>query len=226
MASKVGSLGHFQGPNGHLFFERQGNPDGQSILFIHGLGGTTNAFQNLVPNLQDCDIIRFDWSGHGRSAIPQSSSLGSYVADCEAIIGHLGLQSIVVVAHSLGGLIALHLAAKISDAVKALVLLGPVRPPSKDGQEALSARAEAVRKHGMGNIADTVVSNAFSSESLVKRKAEAALAREMLTRQNSHGYALAVEALRDSDAPQWARIKSKTIIVSGEQDKGVPGDST
>lgn len=122
-------------------------------------------------------------------------------------------------AHSLGGLIALHLAAKIPDAVKALVLLGPVRPPSKDGQEALSARAEAVRKHGMGNIADTVISNAFSNESLVKRKAEAALAREMLTRQNRHGYALAVEALRDSDAPQWARIKSKTIIVSGEQDK-------
>ena len=115
---------------------------------------------------------------------------------------------------------ALHLASKLpSEVVKGLVLFSPVRPPPEAGRQALTARAETVRQSGMVAVVAAVCSNAFASESLSTRRAEVALAREMLTRQPSEGYALAVDALRNSAAPLWGSIRGNVIVVSGETDK-------
>ena len=43
-----------------LYYETEGNPSGQTRLFIHGLGGTTDAYPPMVPKLQDFNIVRFD----------------------------------------------------------------------------------------------------------------------------------------------------------------------
>ncbi|KAI0384447.1 alpha/beta-hydrolase [Hypomontagnella monticulosa] len=219
MASKIISSGYVSRGSVQLFYEREGDSKSRTVLFIHGLGGTTNSFQPLVSSLQEFDLVRFDFSGHGRSSVPTALDIESYVADCEVIITDLGLNDIVVVGHSLGGLIALHLAAKNPGVVKGVVLFGPVRPPPEAGQKALAARSATVRNEGMAAVADVVVSNAFSAKSLLNRRGEVALAREMLTRQNPEGYALAVDALARSSAPAWSQIKSKVVILSGEEDK-------
>ncbi|OAG38936.1 hypothetical protein AYO21_06814 [Fonsecaea monophora] len=219
MASKLSAHGYVSSNESKLFYETEGNPSGPSILFIHGLGGTTNAFQPLVPELQDYNIVRFDWSGHGRSSTPTTTSIDSYVGDCLAAMEELKLKDVNVVGHSLGGLIALHLAAKVPEQVKSLVLFGPVNPPPEAGQQALGGRAKAVRENGIVGIADTVVGNAFAPESYKSKKGEVALAREMLTRQDPEGYALACEALAKSTPAPWDRIKMPVAVVSGKEDK-------
>ncbi|OTB17017.1 hypothetical protein K445DRAFT_21209 [Daldinia sp. EC12] len=219
MASQIKSSGYITRDSVQLFYEREGNIGSQTILFIHGLGGTTNAFQPLVSSLQDFDLVRFDWAGHGRSSLPKSTSVESYVADCEAIIEQFRLKDILVVGHSFGGLISLHLAAKRPDIVKGVVAFGPVKPPPEAGKKALAGRAATVRNKGMGAVADVVVSNAFSPKSLVNKKGEVALAREMLTRQDPEGYALALDALGGSSEPAWKRIKANVLVVTGEEDK-------
>jgi 3-oxoadipate enol-lactonase len=84
MTSKLTSSGTFAGPNGQLFFEREGKQDGQTVLFVHGLGGTTNSFQAMVPDLAgDLDLVRFDWTGHGRSGVAEKTSINTYVQDCK-----------------------------------------------------------------------------------------------------------------------------------------------
>lgn len=85
MSSQITSTGYIPRDSVQLFYEREGNnQEGRTILFVHGLGGTTNAYQPLVSELQDFDIVRFDWSGHGRSTVPPSeTSIELYVADCE-----------------------------------------------------------------------------------------------------------------------------------------------
>ncbi|KAI1804795.1 alpha/beta-hydrolase [Daldinia bambusicola] len=219
MASQINSSGYVSRDSVQLFYEREGSSGARSILFVHGLGGTTNAFQPLVSGLQDFDLVRFDWTGHGRSSLLKSTSIESYVADCEAIIRHLALKDIIVVGHSLGGLISLHLAAKHPDLVKGVVAFGPVRPPPGAGQKALAARSATVQSQGMVAVADTVVSNAFSPKSLANKKGEVALAREMLTRQDPEGYALALDAMAGSSEPAWKRIKANVLVLTGEEDK-------
>jgi len=89
MASKISSSGYVDSAGSKLYFEREGNSGGRSILFIHGLGGTTNAYQILVSDLQDYDVVRFDWAGHGRSSTPSSTSISSYVKDCEGQVSNI-----------------------------------------------------------------------------------------------------------------------------------------
>jgi pimeloyl-ACP methyl ester carboxylesterase len=137
----------------------------------------------------------------------------------QAVLNELNLSNVNVVGHSLGGLVALHFAAKVPDKVKALVLFGPISPPPEAGQQALKGRAAAVREKGMAGIADTVVGNAFAAESYKSRRGEVTLAREMLTRQDPEGYALACEAAANSSAPDFGKIKGKVVVVSGKEDK-------
>jgi pimeloyl-ACP methyl ester carboxylesterase len=134
-------------------------------------------------------------------------------------MNELKLNNVNVVGHSLGGLVALHFAAKNPEKVKALVLFGPINPPPEAGQQALKGRATAVREKGMAGIADTVVGNAFAAESYKTRRAEIALAREMLTRQDPEGYALACEAAANSSPPAFDSIQSEVVVVSGKEDK-------
>jgi 3-oxoadipate enol-lactonase len=83
MTSNITSTGFVGTPNSQLFFEQEGNKSGPPILFIHGLGGTTNTYQSLVPSLQEFNLIRFDFSGHGRSTVPPATTIQTYVEDCE-----------------------------------------------------------------------------------------------------------------------------------------------
>jgi 3-oxoadipate enol-lactonase len=115
--------------------------------------------------------------------------------------------------------VALHLAATLPDKVKALVLFGPISPPPEAGQKGLKGRATTVREKGMVAVADTVVGNAFAAESYKSKRAEVSLAREMLTRTDPEGYALACEAAANSSPPDFGKIKANVVIVSGSEDK-------
>jgi 3-oxoadipate enol-lactonase len=132
------------------------------------------------------------------------------------------LKDITVVGHSLGGLISIALAVKEPSLVSKLVLLGPVKPPPQAGRDGARARALAVREAGMEKVADTVIGNAFSPNSLKSRTEIVSFAREMLSRQPPRGYALALESLANSTDPDWGAVKAKTTIVCGSDDKVSP----
>ena len=85
MASSITSYGTLTSQSGELFYEREGNSSGPAVLFIHGLGGTTNTYQPVAAALQDLDLVRFDWAGHGRSSMPKATSVDSYVQDAKGM---------------------------------------------------------------------------------------------------------------------------------------------
>ena len=86
MASSITSYGNLKADRPGLYFEQEGNQNGPAVLFIHGLGGTTNVYQPLVSSLQDYNLVRFDWAGHGRSSLTSKTSIDSYVKDAEGSI--------------------------------------------------------------------------------------------------------------------------------------------
>lgn len=135
------------------------------------------------------------------------------------MIRHFSLKDITLVGHSLGCLVAMSLAAKQPSLISRLVLYGPIKPPPQAGRDGARARAEAVRKGGMAAVADAVVGNAFAGKTLNERPEILAFGRELLSRQNAEGYALACLSLADSKDPDWGAIKAKTTIVSGSEDR-------
>lgn len=90
-----------------------GNPDAPTLLLLHGLAARWQAFATLLPRLRtDWRIVAPDFRGHGCSGhAPGTYRLPRLVADTEAVMDRFCPDPPVIYGHSLGGWVALWLAA-------------------------------------------------------------------------------------------------------------------
>ena len=95
-----------------------------SILLIHGSGVSAGAWVNQLRGLLTAfRVAAIDLPGHGKSdPIPQAS-VEEYAETVAMFLEALGSGPVLVVGHSLGGAIAIALAAQRPHAVTGLVLL-------------------------------------------------------------------------------------------------------
>ena len=136
-----------------IFVEQAGS--GPAVVFVHGLGGTTNFYQPQADALAaDHRVVRFDLSGAGRSPYAGPVSIESFADDLEAVMDALELTTASIVGHSMGTIVVQHFAASRPGRVEKVVLLGPVREQPAAGKEASRQRAALVRDQGMAAVAD------------------------------------------------------------------------
>lgn len=199
--------------------------DGEALLCIHGLGGSSNTWTPLLPALSGFKVIRPDLPGSARSSLPpRQLSIESYVASLEELLASLGVESVHVVAHSMGTIVAQHLAVRNPGKVKTLVLFGPLVAPPEAARPNIVARATLARVGlaSMQEIADAIVKGATSRETKELQPAVLALVRESVMRQSPEGYAQSCEALADSHSAEIEHIAIPTLLVTGDQDGVAP----
>jgi pimeloyl-ACP methyl ester carboxylesterase len=104
-----------------------GPAHGDPLVLLHGLGGTAANWALLAPRLAETHrVVLVDLPGHGGSEpLPAAPGIGTYADRIAVLVERLGLAPVVVVGHSLGGLVALRLAARRPDVVGSLVLAAP-----------------------------------------------------------------------------------------------------
>lgn len=117
---------------GLLFGERVGSSD-PNVLFLHGWRGDHTQMTAVASGF---DGISLDLSGFGASPEPKSTWGASEYADAVANVLSEFKTAPVVVGYSFGGRVAVNLAAKYPEQIKALVLTGvplirkgPSKPP-------------------------------------------------------------------------------------------------
>lgn len=112
------------------------------VLFLHGYLDTGRSFDPLVAELGDAvRALCLDWRGHGCS--DQVGAGGSYhpldhLKDLARVLDALersGELPDLVVAHSMGGSIALMMAGVWPEKIKRLLLLDAFGPPSEDAAQ-------------------------------------------------------------------------------------------
>jgi lipase len=109
-----------------LHVHRYGPPGPVGVLAIHGLTGHGKRWQPLATqHLAEITVAAPDLIGHGRSSWAAPWTLDANVAALAELLKHQADGPAVVVAHSFGSAVALHLAAAHPDRVAALVLLDP-----------------------------------------------------------------------------------------------------
>ena len=105
---------------------------GVPVLFLHGVGGGAWSWEPQAEALSDiCRCFVWEARGHGLAARVDDAGLGDYFVDATealAAAADAGGASIVV-GHSMGGLLAMALAAESPERVRALALLEPVYAP-------------------------------------------------------------------------------------------------
>lgn len=98
---------------------RSGGTDAPAMLLLHGLGATSDVWDGFATAAGTAAWVAPDLPGHGRSpALPEYS----FTAVAEAIAHLVDPEGTVVVGHSFGGVIGLHLATR--PGVRAVIGLG------------------------------------------------------------------------------------------------------
>jgi len=134
--------------------------DPVEVVALHGMGQNAHTFDAVALALNR-SLLALDLPGHGHADAPGSSSptMADLSVDIERALDAVLDRPVVLLGMSLGGLIALHVAARRPDLVRAVVLLDitpgvtPERaqaitsfvqgPSSFDSLEEMIARAQA-----------------------------------------------------------------------------------
>jgi len=134
---------------------------GEPLLLLHGIGSTRDDFAALLPRLaEDFDVLSVDLPGHGQSPVGAWPPTVATLTDAvEADLDARGLQRVHVLGNSLGGRIAIELAARRrTRSVVALSPSGLGLPPERLYQGALMATARIMTRAlrpGLGVLADS-----------------------------------------------------------------------
>ena len=203
--------------------------EGDAVVLVHGLGGTSNNWTPLMGALARYRAIRPDLPGSGRSGkVEGALSIDRYVECVKAACERLEVRRAHFVGHSLGTIVCFHLAARFPQLVRSLALFGPLLAPPEAARPNIAARGAKARGEGVAGmqaIAEAIVQAATSSDTRANKPVTVALVRESLMRQDPEGYARSCEALAAAEAADTAAIKCPVLLVTGEDDAVAPPQS-
>ncbi len=105
-----------------LYYETHG--DGVPLLLIAGLASDSQSWQPIIGELSShCRVITVDNRGAGRTdPLGIQMSIHAMAADCIALVKHLGLKSVTMLGHSMGGFVAQECAIHYPEYVDKLIL--------------------------------------------------------------------------------------------------------
>lgn len=117
----------------YLSLEREPEAAAPVILLIHGSGVNARYWVDQLRGLGAARVLALDLPGHGESDDTARQSLEHHADVAAGFIDALGVAPVIAVGHSLGGAVALALAARHAAAVQGLVLLSTcARLPSSN----------------------------------------------------------------------------------------------
>ena len=104
---------------------REFGGEGPAVVLMHGFPDNLHLYDRLVPHLSGRKVVTFDFLGWGGSDKPGGYpyTADNMTRDLDAVIGHLRLDSVVLVAHDASGPPAIDWALAHPERTAALVLL-------------------------------------------------------------------------------------------------------
>lgn len=200
---------------------------GEPVVLLHGWAMNLRVFDALVGSLaQNCRVTAFDLPGHGRS--PWRTGLTG-PASTEWLLGQLP-ETCTLIGWSLGGQLALQLAAMAPDRIRRLVLIGstPKFLASKDWPHGLDHDVLRRFATGLQKDVERTVLDFLELQVRGSTAADATLAhlRQALS---IHGFATTaaletgLSQLEGADLRDLSgTIRTPTLLVSGQYDRITP----
>ncbi len=204
-----------------LYYETHGA--GPAIVFAHGAGGNHLSWFQQVPFFRDrYTCVTFDHRGFGRSLDPRPvEQRPRFDEDLAALIDHLGLADVRLVAQSMGGWTCLGYAVTHPERVRALVMADTAGGLTSPELEA--ARAAAQERRG-----DLPLLGGALSQSFRKRDPRGAFLYEQIfglnpPRETAPAGGTPINRLSVS-AEQAAALTMPVLFIEGEDDVLIPPD--
>ena len=200
--------------------------EGEALLCIHGLGGSSNTWTPVLAALSGFKVIRPDLPGSARSPLlEQPLSIERYAGALEDLLATLGVESLHIMAHSLGTIVAQHFAVRNPGRVKSLAMFGPVGRAAGSGKTAASRRAPPLhaavrqpcrRSPTPSSRARPARKRRSSSPQFLRLCARASCASRPRAMRR------AVKRWPAAQSAEIERIDVPTLLVTGDQDGVAP----
>lgn len=119
-----------------LVYDVSGSGD-PALVFLHPWSGNRSFFDPQVEAFSATHrCIAIDLRGHGESDAPADGySMASLADDATEVCREAAVTGAVVVGHSMGGIVAVHMAARAAPLVRGVVILdSPILPPAGFGE--------------------------------------------------------------------------------------------
>ena len=109
-----------------LFAYDAGQGKSISLVMIHGLGDEADTWRHIIkPLSEDYHILSVDLPGFGRSILPEEKLTPVFLLKImKSLLNESGLEKVVLIGNSLGGILAHAYSLKYPDQIKGLVLVG------------------------------------------------------------------------------------------------------
>ncbi len=199
--------------------------DGDAVVCLHGLGGTSNTWTPLMGALARHRVIRPDLPGSGRTRIDGPLSIARMAEAVLSACARLNVKRAHFLGHSMGTIVCQHIAVAEPKLVRSLVLFGPVHALSDPARSAIRGRAAKARDEGlaaMQGITEGLIGAALSADTRQRQPLAVAFVRESLMRQDPQAYARSCEALADAQGAAVERIEVDALLVTGDEDAIAP----
>lgn len=107
-----------------------------AILFLHGALGSKKQFNAIIQSIdQTHEVHALNFSGHGGQAIQKAFSMDLFMQDVNDYVKKHQLKDIHLMGYSMGGYVALKLAAQKADYIKQITTIGTKFNWSEDAAE-------------------------------------------------------------------------------------------
>jgi len=188
----------------HLYYRTVGS--GSPLVLLHGYGVSGHVWERTLPYLaQQRQVFVVDLPGHGRSKFTRSWRLREVAPLLANWLQQLQLPPVALMGHSMGGAIAIHLAAYAPEIVERLVLVNAAGLPLQTKLPVLAVRsARSMLQPGGGSYPRSLV-------------------WDILRRPRLRLLWQAAQEMMSSDFhAELAKITIPTLIIWGERDILLP----
>lgn len=214
---------HLDRPDCRLYYETEGQ--GPALVFAHGLGGNHLSWWQQVPHFRDrytCVTFAHRGFSPSESGADRVGPRG-FVDDLAALIDHLRLPDVRLVAQSMGGWTCLGYALREPARVRALVMactVGTVTHPDIDrvlaAPEYAAAQADLVRRNISPAAGATMENEQPAHQYLYQAIGRLRIGLDMEATRKI------LFAMRNTPAAALAALTMPVLCISGEEDVLMP----
>lgn len=219
--------------------QQEGDVKRPLAILIHGWSSSHYAMSPLLPALnQRYHCLAVDLPGYGQSpALPQPVSITAYADLIAGLIQSITNKPVVLIGHSMGGMISLTVALRHPQLVERLVLLSPtitgkltlfinlfVSPLTLiEGSRITSKIGGLINPYILGFVDQLLRPAAFSERSKVDPEVYHRLRMDVRRPEQGKIRAECYRAMRSGDlSGKLNQIKSPALAIWGLEDNTVP----
>lgn len=205
---------------GPLLVEDDGT--GNGMICLHGLGGGSYFFSGLSKAIRSSRrVVSFDMPGTGfNEGCVDTFSIDACVNATVELIDQMSPDSVTLLGHSMGTIVALKAYAMRPVKVHALIFLGGLPEPVRAIREKLNGRIDKISKLGMQGIGEEAMSRIFAEKTL-SEKGQLVGAYQRLLELNTE--AIYIESIRElvnaSASELVGTVEVPCLAITGEEDR-------